>query len=318
MVPVVSPRPNPVSVVPGDEGLPPRSPPPSAGVLHSQGSQTSQESQASQVPESIARTGGQLLEPVPGLFCARWGSGPRVVVGLHGWSGSHATFLALLPHLPADVTLYAFDQPSFGESAPPTDWRMRTFVAPLAAALEALDLHDVTLLGSCGGAVIGLELARAANDRVTRMVMLDPFAFVPWYFALLTLPIFGRFFYLSTFANPIGRWIADLSLRARRAKDTSLTSGFRGASHHHAHEYLKLLCTLDDLSRYAPIRAHAVLLYGAKTFGAVKQSVVRFHRLWPSSQVRELDGAGHLPIEEATAAVALHAFAPQPQAERHD
>ncbi|MCK6546089.1 alpha/beta hydrolase [Myxococcota bacterium] len=249
-----------------------------------------------------------MLEPVPGLFCVRWGSGPRVVVGLHGWSGSHATFLPLLPHLPEDVTLYAFDQPSFGRSAPPADGCMQSFVTPMLRALEALDLRDVTLLGSCGGAVIGLEVARAANDRVRRMVMIDPFAFVPWYFALLTLPFFGRLFYLSTFANPIGRWIADLSLRARRAKDTSLTNGFEGASHHHAHEYLKLLCTLDDLGRYAPIRAHAVLLHGAKTFPAVKRSVEMFQRLWPTSERHELAGAGHLPIEEATIAVARAAF----------
>lgn len=225
--------------------------------------------------------------------------GGPTVIGLHGWSGSHRTFEPLLPWIPASVSFIAFDQPSFGRSAPPAAWRIEAFVAPLAAAVERVATGPVTLAGNSGGALIALELARLLPGRVARLVLIDPFAYVPWYFGLLARGWPGWFFYHCAFANPLGRFIVNQVLAARRARRTNMLAGFSDVGHRDTYRYLRLLVGLGSAARYREIATRVDLLAGQRTFSAVKRSIALYQRLWPAARTFELAGAGHLPIAEA-------------------
>jgi pimeloyl-ACP methyl ester carboxylesterase len=43
------------------------------------------------------------------------------------------------------------------------------------------------------------------------------------------------------------------------------------------------------------------IVYGARTFAAVKKSAALWRTIWPQARCWELPTAGHLPLEEATA-----------------
>lgn len=235
------------------------------------------------------------------------GRGARTFVALHGWSGDHRTFDPLQAYLPADARVLSLDQPGFGATEAPEAWTYDAFCAPLLAALDREGVERATLVGNCAGAVIALELALRAPERFERLVLVDPFAFVPWYFRLLTGAL-GRLFYWTAFANPIGRLITNLALASKRREDTDLTEGFEAIRHDVAFEYLRLLCRDADVNRYARLEMPITILHGARTFDAVKRSVDVFEALWPQLERHELDGAGHLPIREAAVAVARLGF----------
>jgi pimeloyl-ACP methyl ester carboxylesterase len=67
-----------------------------------------------------------------------------------------------------------------------------------------------------------------------------------------------------------------------------------------AYRYLALLGELDGVARFSRLRLPVDLIYGARTFGAVKESIALWRGVWPHARCHELAGAGHLPIQEAT------------------
>ena len=236
------------------------------------------------------------------MFIKRYGQGAQIFFGLHGWSGSHATFAPLAKYLPPDATLVSVDLPGYGQSPPPREWTLAALAEEIAATIETLD-SPVTLIGNCSGALLGLSamgLRPHLNERIERLVMIDPFAYLPVYFKLFVTPPFGRYAYLSTFANPIGRWITNLSLKGHRAEETDLTGSFRRVDHAVSYRYLELMATIDSIDRWAGICRPTEIVYGAHSFGAIKRSVGMWQALWPHTRAFELAGAGHLPILEAT------------------
>ena len=93
----------------------------------------------------------------------------------------------------------------------------------IAAFIESLDSARVTVIGNCSGAILGLLANELVPSRIARFVLIDPFAFLPWYFKVFVHPTYGRVAYHSTFANPIGRWATNLSLKKKRSADSDLT-----------------------------------------------------------------------------------------------
>ena len=228
-----------------------------------------------------------------------YGSGSRVYFGLHGWSGDHATFAPLAAYLPAGAALYSADLPGYGRSPAPRSWGLAAITDEIAGAIAGVD-STVTVIGNCSGAVFGLLAAERLPRRIERLILIDPFAYLPWYFKIFLNKRIGRYAYYSTFANPVGRWLTNLSLSKHRAADTNLTESFVSVSHDVAYRYLALLGELDGVARFSGLRLPVDLIYGARTFGAVKESIALWRGVWPHARCHELAGAGHLPIQEAT------------------
>lgn len=243
------------------------------------------------------------------MYVAKYGAGSRAYFGLHGWGGTHDSFSPLAARMPSGVALYCADMPGYGRSVAPREWSLRAIAEEIAEAISSIDAPAVTVIGNCSGAIFGLLAAERVTGRVERLVLIDPFAFVPWYFNLFIERSWGRYAYNSTFANPVGRWITNLSLRGRRSQDSDLTRSFKSVNHETAYRYLELMSKIGGVSRFAALRMPIDIVYGERTFGAVKKSVAMWQAAWPHARAFELEGAGHLPIGEATVRLSEIAFA---------
>ncbi len=229
-----------------------------------------------------------------------WGDGPRHFLGIHGWGGGLQTFEPLLPHMPGGCRLTSFDLPGYGESAPLQSWRVEDLTAWLVELVDEIETPRLTLVGNCSGADFGLPLVRARPERFERLVLLDPFAFFPWYFKLLAAQGVGKLFYMTAFANPVGRWMTDRRLEKHRTDDSTLTGSFERLDHDTVYAYLRMLRQLPSYEEFADLSMPIDVCYGENTFGAVRESVKIWTDLWPQAVAHELPGAGHLPIQEAT------------------
>ena len=236
----------------------------------------------------------------------RWGKGPVHLFALHGWGGSHQTFARLAEHLDPRFTLWAADLPGYGASKPMERWELPAYIDRIAALLPLLPEAPLHLLGNCSGAIIGLQASLNRPDRFARLVLVDPFAFTPWFLRLFLWPVVGRLFFWSTFANPLGRWFTNLSLASKRQDETHLTASFAAVLPSTAWNTLRLLDEVGSIRAFAVYRQPALILHGGKTFAAIHASIVQWRAIWSGVEVSEISSAGHLPLEEAPAEVAAH------------
>ncbi len=246
------------------------------------------------------------------MYVQRYGDGPLAALGLHGWSGDHRTFAPLAPYLPATLSLYAPDLPGCGQSPPPREWRLEAVLDELIELTQVLPA-PITLLGNCSGAILGLCVARRLyqnnqGGRLRRLVLIDPFAYWPWYFRVFASDSLGSYAYRLSFGTALGRRLINLALIARRRRQTDLTEGFRLGSPAVALGYLRLLREVRDVNEFAGLPLAVRILHGERTFRAVRRSLERFRALWVDVDVRSIPGAGHLPLREAPAAVAASIF----------
>lgn len=263
---------------------------------------------------SSSRRGPAMGRLAARCFVVRHGQGETPYVGLHGWSGSHQSFDPILELLPDSASFFAFDLPGAGRSEAPSSWTVDGVVHELESALDALGVESAHLVAASGGVGFGLPLAARRPDLIARLVLIDPFAYAPWYFRLFTLPVLGRFFYWCTFANPAGRWATNGALARRRTKESNLTEGFRSVNHGANRAQLRAMCDAArvPLSSYIGFRGPVDILQGTGTFASVLTSVKMLTGPLPQARVTSVEGAGHLPMHEATEAVANVVF------ERHE
>jgi pimeloyl-ACP methyl ester carboxylesterase len=245
------------------------------------------------------------------MHVEKYGSGERAYFGLHGWGGDHRTFAPLVERMPQGDLFYAADLPGYGRSPAPREWSLAAIAEEIADAITSIDAAKVTVIGNCSGAILGLLAAAHLNGRIERLVLIDPFAFMPWYFKIFVATDFGRIAYYSTFANPVGRWATNLSLKRRRTSATNLTHSFGTIDHRVSYCYLQLLSKVEGVTRFGSINAPVDIVYGEKTFNAIKQSARLWQGIWPLARCSELRGAGHLPIIEATEQLSEIIFAPE-------
>jgi pimeloyl-ACP methyl ester carboxylesterase len=223
------------------------------------------------------------------MHIERYGKGNDAFLCLHGWNGSHRTFAPLANGLPDGVALWCPDLPA------------RDSLNEVTAELEGLT-HSIPgplrIIGNCSGALHGLLLAERV--RAERIVMIDAFAFLPIYFQLFLLPVIGQIAYWTAFANPAGRWAANLAVARHRKGSTDLTEGFRRVNHAETYRQLQLLGELQSPERFRGLCGQVDIVYGERSFQAVKKSAAIWKRIFPAAREFSLSGAGHLPILEAT------------------
>lgn len=242
------------------------------------------------------------------VFVERHGSGPEVYFALHGWGGDRRTFAPLAPRVPETASLYAADLPGCGDSPRPNVWAVGRVVDEIVRAVRRIGGGRVTLVGNCGGAVFALLAARELGETVERVSMIDPFAYLPRYFRLFNAGEFGRRAYDATFANPVGRWLTNQSLRGRRAGAADLTATFAKVDHEAARRYLALYDEVGGVEIFRDMKVPVEIAYGERTFGAVKRSLLTWREVLPHARVRELKGAGHQPFVESPAQSAEFIF----------
>jgi pimeloyl-ACP methyl ester carboxylesterase len=108
------------------------------------------------------------------VFVCDWGLG-KPVLFVHGFPFSHRIFehamLALANH---GYRAIGLDLRGFGQSTKAWDGcDYDTWASDIHQVIEALDVHDVTLVGfSMGGAIAAHYIATQADSRVTKLVLL--------------------------------------------------------------------------------------------------------------------------------------------------
>ncbi len=170
--------------------------------------------------------------------------------------------------------------------------------------------EPVTLLGYCGGGNLAMMAAQRVPDRVARLVLIDPFAYMPLYFKIFTWGEFGRRAYFSTFANPVGRHFTNAVLRKKRTGHSSLTRSFENVDHDFILDVLRAFRRVPHWETFSDLAIPIDLVCGERSFTAVKKSVVIWQSVWPQAREHALAGAGHSPLVEATVQVASVAFGP--------
>ncbi len=242
------------------------------------------------------------------LHVERYGDGPRVVFAVHGWGGDHREFAAVAARRPPGAALLSVDLPGHGASPAPDRWSLERIVGQLVRRVEEEDLRGVVFAGFCSGAVLALMCAASCRDRAARLVMIDPFTYVPLYFRLFTWGWFGRQAYRTAFASGFGRRATNRVLRSRQGTGDDFTAAFRRLDPAVTLRYLALFARCGPLDRFAGLGLPVDLLHGERTFAAVRRSVAGLRRLWPRARVQVLGGTGHLTMVRGAPRIARVLF----------
>lgn len=244
------------------------------------------------------------------MYLHRYGDGPKLYLGIHGWAADHTTFASLASLMPPDCTILAVDLPGYGNSAPPQRWDWSALSADLHQTLhDAIQDQPFSLIGSCSGAIMGLGALEHTTLNLQRLILLEPFAYVPAYLNLFLWPAFGPVAYWSTFANPIGRLITDRATSSRQATAADTTQqSFAKVDPWVPYKYLAMMKALGSAQRFAHLNLPTHLIFGQKTFQAVKSSITTWRALWPHATATELPELGHMLVQEDPQRVASHIF----------
>lgn len=230
------------------------------------------------------------------MYVKEYGSGERLFLCFHGWGGDHREFAPLARHAPSNACLLSVDLPGYGHSSAPAKWSLDAIITEAILILENRNVPPCTLVGFCSGAALALMFAARKPEGIKRVVMIDPFAFVPWYFRIFLSGEFGRRAYATTFQTPIGRKITDWVLKRVQTADADFTNAFVSLDHEVTLRYLQLLSHIDIHRKFGNLKMDIDLLYGEHTFGAVRRSIEIYSTLLPQAKGRELRGVGHLPM----------------------
>jgi cis-3-alkyl-4-acyloxetan-2-one decarboxylase len=103
------------------------------------------------------------------------GSSRRPLVLLHGQPTWGYVWRRFIPPLASAYRVVVPDHMGFGKSETPADreYTLRTHVANLTALIEALDLHDITLVMQDWGGPIGIGYAVRHPERIHSLVLMN-------------------------------------------------------------------------------------------------------------------------------------------------
>jgi len=240
-----------------------------------------------------------------------YGSGPRRCLAIHGWGGSHRDFAAIARHCPDDASLWAVDLPGYGLSPAPARWDLPAIVEDLSNVIAAVAGGDrAVVAGFCSGAVLALMAARRVPYRIGRIVLIDPFAFLPWYFRIFTLGAVGRSMYRMSFASRFGRRVATAILRRKQRTDDDFMGAFATVDHTASLMWLKLFQRVGHADRFADTALPVDIAVGERTFAAVRASVAEYRVLLPQARLVDLRNVGHLPLVRGARQISDLLFAP--------
>lgn len=247
------------------------------------------------------------------MYVERHGAGPRAFLALHGWGADRRAFAPLAARVPGGASLFCADLPGCGRSPAPRAWTLGAVTDEVVGAAERVlaetNGEALTFVGNCGGAVFALLAAQRLGGRAGRVVMIDPFAYLPRYLRLFVSEGFGRRAYRATFVSALGRRVTSRALKAGGLGDADLTETFASTDHEAARAYLRLFDEVGGVGRFRGLSLPAEIVYGERSFGAVRRSVGMWREVLPRARAWELRGAGHAPVAEATRELSRIVFA---------
>jgi pimeloyl-ACP methyl ester carboxylesterase len=216
------------------------------------------------------------------------GKGP-VVLLLHGWGDSHATFAKLVRSLKDKHTVISVDLPGFGGTHSPKEvWELNNyceFVAKFLAKIDATKLHAV--IGHSNGGSIAIRGLAQGNFKSDKLVLLSS-AGVRDVFRgrKKALRIAAKAAKAATYPLP-----KSLQNKLKRRAYESIGSDMFVAEH--LQETFKKVVT-DDVRRDAKkLRLPTLIVYGSEDTATPVSYGEMFREAIPGSMLQVVDGAGH-------------------------
>lgn len=116
-----------------------------------------------------------------GLHHVQWGEDGPPIICVHGLTANAFSFQALADDLARDHRVFAYDLRGRGDSEKPAHgYSVPLHAADLAAFIDALGIERPALVGWSLGAFISLYFAAHYPDRLSKLVMIDAGAPLPW------------------------------------------------------------------------------------------------------------------------------------------
>ena len=143
---------------------------------------------------------------------------------------------------------------------------------------------------------------RSRPERIREIVLLEPFAFMPWFFSIFLKPITGYPLYKMVFDNPLGRALTRSGLRKQGGdqEKVDMVGNFgQQTDLLAAYEYLRHYGTITDHTVFKEATAPVRIICGENSFKAIHRSVGLWQQNWPDLTLHELSGIGHMLSQEA-------------------
>jgi pimeloyl-ACP methyl ester carboxylesterase len=115
------------------------------------------------------------------LYCVQWGEQGPPLVCVHGLTANAFCFQAFADELASTYRVFAYDLRGRGQSDRPAEgYSVPLHAQDLDQLLDALNLERTALLGHSLGALIALYYAAHHPERVSRLILVDAGAPLPW------------------------------------------------------------------------------------------------------------------------------------------
>jgi pimeloyl-ACP methyl ester carboxylesterase len=115
------------------------------------------------------------------LHYVKWGKQGAPIVCAHGLTANAYCFQALADNLAADHQVFAYDLRGRGDSDKPQQgYSVPLHAVDLAGLIDKLGLERPVLIGHSLGALIALYFAAHYPDKLSKLVLIDAGAPLPW------------------------------------------------------------------------------------------------------------------------------------------
>jgi len=245
--------------------------------------------------------------------CWRAGTGPALVL-LHGLLGYSFSWRRAIPILATDFEVFAPDLPGAGlsELSCDLDCHLSASGERLRGFLDACGIESCDLVGSSYGGATAVMFAAAAPSRVRHLILVSPAN--PWsrigrkrlfllrhrIIASLFPPVARRMRFLNSYF--VRRMYGDSSRISSEtlrgyARPLARTGIFEHAVKiaHTWHPDMREFKAVLPMITTIP----TLLIWGSKDRVVDLASAAMLEQNLPNSQVRVMDGVGHLPYEES-------------------
>jgi len=253
--------------------------------------------------------------PVDDLKIRYWraGAGPALVL-LHGLLGYSFSWRRAIPILAAEFEVFAPDLPGagFSELSCYLDCRLSAAGDRLRGFLDACGIKSCDLVGSSYGGATAVTFAANLPSRVRHLVLVSPAN--PWsrigrkrlfllrqrVIASLFPPVAKRMRFLNAYF--VRRMYGD----PRRISSETLRGYARPLARRGIFEHAVRIARTwhPDMEEFKAVLPRiksipTLLIWGSKDRVVDVASAAMLRQNLPNSQVRVMDGVGHLPYEES-------------------
>src|SRR5207253_989128 len=227
------------------------------------------------------------------------GSGPPVIL-LHGLADDIGVWASVISALAAKHRVIAFDQLGFGRSDKPLlNYRVSTFVDFLDGLLNELKIKRASLIGNSFGGWVAADFALKHPDRIERLVLSDAAGY-----AALAKTMDPRALNALRLASREDiRYLGPLTFRDKRFYedvDLAFKQRVTAGDSHTVSQFLDSMIRGEDVldGQLGAIEKPTLILWGRDDKLIPVSFAARFNKEINASQLRIIDGCGHMPHVE--------------------